>query len=282
MLMPDSPALGEFRADFGGLLGTIEERPTDDGPGFAGADKIIGDRGAVRAAGAASRTSGSTPARTWPRGWWISCSATGTGTRTSGAGRGWAKADTHSVDADPARPRPGLRRASTACCSSLARLSAPQLVEFSARIPAWWASPGTRGCVDRRLLSGLDWPVWDTLATEPQGRLTDGVIDDAVRQLPPELQQRERGLARGGAQAPPRRAARGSPQVLRAARARGRGHGQRQGRAGRGRSSAATALLDLTISPAKGDAAPHLSPPLRSRRHPRSPALSPRRTTMPS
>ena len=39
--MPDDPALGPFRSDFAGLLGTIEERPTDNGPGFAGADKIV-------------------------------------------------------------------------------------------------------------------------------------------------------------------------------------------------------------------------------------------------
>ena len=32
VFLPDDPALGEFRADFGGLLGTIEERPTDAGP----------------------------------------------------------------------------------------------------------------------------------------------------------------------------------------------------------------------------------------------------------
>ena len=41
VLLPDDPALGEFRADFAGLLGTIEERQTDNGPGFAGADKIV-------------------------------------------------------------------------------------------------------------------------------------------------------------------------------------------------------------------------------------------------
>ena len=41
VVLPDSPALGEFRAEFGGLLGTIEERQTDEGPGFAGASKIV-------------------------------------------------------------------------------------------------------------------------------------------------------------------------------------------------------------------------------------------------
>jgi hypothetical protein len=42
--LPDDPRLGEFQADFRNVLGFIEERPTDgpDGePGFAGSDKIV-------------------------------------------------------------------------------------------------------------------------------------------------------------------------------------------------------------------------------------------------
>jgi hypothetical protein len=42
--LPDDPRLGEFQADFRNLLGFIEERPDDgpDGePGFAGSDKIV-------------------------------------------------------------------------------------------------------------------------------------------------------------------------------------------------------------------------------------------------
>jgi hypothetical protein len=41
--MPDDERLGEFRKDFAGILGMIEEYPhvPDDAPGFAGALKII-------------------------------------------------------------------------------------------------------------------------------------------------------------------------------------------------------------------------------------------------
>jgi hypothetical protein len=42
-VMPDDPVLGEFRAEFGGMLGTIEERPRgekDDRPGFADATTV--------------------------------------------------------------------------------------------------------------------------------------------------------------------------------------------------------------------------------------------------
>ncbi|MCF8242915.1 MAG: hypothetical protein K9J16_16170, partial [Melioribacteraceae bacterium] len=44
--LPDDPKLGEFREDFGGMLGMIEIHPdeSDDenDPGFAGADKVMG------------------------------------------------------------------------------------------------------------------------------------------------------------------------------------------------------------------------------------------------
>ncbi|HEX8429634.1 MAG TPA: hypothetical protein VF625_00035, partial [Longimicrobium sp.] len=41
-VMPDHPFLGEHRREYAGRLGQIEERPIDDGPGFAGADKVDG------------------------------------------------------------------------------------------------------------------------------------------------------------------------------------------------------------------------------------------------
>jgi hypothetical protein len=43
--LADDPALGEFRKEFGGVLGTIEERPRDlpsGGTSFAGASAIEG------------------------------------------------------------------------------------------------------------------------------------------------------------------------------------------------------------------------------------------------
>lgn len=45
VVMPDDPRLGEYRADFAGLLGWIELRPDegpDDTPGFAGSERVVG------------------------------------------------------------------------------------------------------------------------------------------------------------------------------------------------------------------------------------------------
>ena len=51
---------------------------------------------------------------------------------------------------------------------SLARLTAPQLVEFSESYPSMVGLTWNARVLDRRLLSELDWPVWDTLATDLQ------------------------------------------------------------------------------------------------------------------
>ena len=70
---------------------------------------------------------------------------------------------------------------------SLARLSVPQLVEFSATYPSIVGLTWNGRVLDRRLLTGLDRPAWDSAAAELQGRLTDSVIDGAVERLPAEL-----------------------------------------------------------------------------------------------
>ena len=41
--------------------------------------------------------------------------------------------------------------------------------------------------VDKRILADLEWPVWEEVAKEVQGALTDEVIDAAVRRQPPEF-----------------------------------------------------------------------------------------------
>jgi len=45
VVLPDDPRLGEFREEFTGLVGFIEERPSEGGeggPGFAGSSKVVG------------------------------------------------------------------------------------------------------------------------------------------------------------------------------------------------------------------------------------------------
>ena len=188
VVLPDDPALGEFQPEFGRMLGTIEERQageTDDAPGFAGASKVVGtgelfhrlekdqdehiDERAFLAARLVDLFLGD-----WDRhqDQWR-----------------WArlgKSDSVPWTAIP-RDRDQAFAKFDGLLLSLARVSYPQLVEFSPTYPSIAGLTWNARTIDRHLLTGLDWPVWDSIATSLQGRLTDSVIDDAVQHLPPEL-----------------------------------------------------------------------------------------------
>ena len=69
---------------------------------------------------------------------------------------------------------------------SLARGFYPQFVKFEGDYGrvlglAWQARR-----LDRRLLSDLEWPTWDSVATALQEQITDSVLDAAVERLPDE------------------------------------------------------------------------------------------------
>ncbi len=190
VLLPDSPLLGEFRSEFGGMLGTIEQRQTEKGAGFAGASNIVGtdrlferlekdqeervDAHAFLAARLVDIFLGD-----WDR-----------------HQDQWRWARFGNSDASPWVPIPRDRDQAFArfdgLLLSLARLSAPQLVEFAPTYPSIIGLTWNARVLDRRLLSGLEWPVWDSVATALQRRLTDAVLDTAVGRLPPEFGDRHR------------------------------------------------------------------------------------------
>ena len=62
----------------------------------------------------------------------------------------------------------------------------PQVIGFGDDYPSIWRLTFTAQVPDRRLLVDLEKPVWDSVARTLQTRLTDSVIEAAVRRLPPE------------------------------------------------------------------------------------------------
>ncbi len=66
----------------------------------------------------------------------------------------------------------------------------PQVVGFGDDYPSIWRLTLAGEVPDRRLLQDLEKPVWDSVARSLQARLTDSVIDGAVRRLPPEYLQK--------------------------------------------------------------------------------------------
>ena len=187
-VMPDDSTLGEFREEFAGMLGLLEERPTDrseERPGFAGARKVAEtdelferldrdpdhrvDTRAFLAARLMDNLFGD-----WDRHegqWrWIK--------PEKGRDTPW---EPIPYDRDQAFSRYG------GFLAGLGRLEDPDavFVSFGDRYPnPITLNRGARS-LDLRLLDDLDWPTWDSIAHGLQARLTDSVIDGAVRQLPP-------------------------------------------------------------------------------------------------
>jgi hypothetical protein len=62
----------------------------------------------------------------------------------------------------------------------------PEVIGFGDDYPSIWRLTLTGQVTDRRLLVDLEKPVWDSIARRLQARLTDSVIEAAVRRLPPE------------------------------------------------------------------------------------------------
>jgi hypothetical protein len=183
VVLPDDAALGEFRERFAGTLGFFEERAiTEHARPFAGALEIINsDELLIRVQrGPADRvdTRAFLAARLldlligdWDRhrGQWT-----------------WARFGEEDVtywtpipeDRDQAFVRfDGL-------LLSLGRMTAPQLVNFGDYYPSMFGLTWNGRELDRRFLVELEAPVWDSVASALQARLTDAVIDSAVAQMP--------------------------------------------------------------------------------------------------
>lgn len=187
-VMPDDPDLGEFRSDFAGVLGLIEENADENAGGstsFRSAQRVVGsttlmeriDRDAADAVDARAFLT----ARIvdvflgdWDRHrdqWrWA--------TFDSGDRRNWLPVPKDRDQAfskfDGIAPR-------------LVSFFMPQFVRFGPSYPNIVRLHWNGRELDRRFLSGLDRPVWDSIGAWVQDRLTDEVIEEAVNRLPPEI-----------------------------------------------------------------------------------------------
>jgi hypothetical protein len=186
-VMPNDPALGEFK-DFGGVIGTLEERPTtgdDEGPGFEGAVKVADTDELFEKLDKDPRESIDTVAYLKAR---LMDVLLGDWDRH---GRQWRWIKTAEGKEAPWEPVPYDRDQAFVRYDGLllgvARSAGfPQLVDFGNGYSSTIGITWNARFLDRRLLVGLPRQVWESTARELQGHLTDPVIDDAVHRLPPE------------------------------------------------------------------------------------------------
>jgi hypothetical protein len=191
-MMPDDPSLGEFRAEFGNTLGTIEERPSDgdnEMPGFAGARKLVDTHELIE------------DLRDKP---WVRVD-----TKSFLTARlldlyfgdwdrhedQWRWALVGNGDTERYLPIPRDRDQAFVRYDGIAldliRIINPQLINYGREYAAPEAATWNGRNLDRRLLVEPDWEAWDDAARAIQAVLTDAVIDDAISKLPPEFKARD-------------------------------------------------------------------------------------------
>jgi hypothetical protein len=184
--MPRDSSLGKFRKDFVDMLGTVEEYPNkpEEGPGFGGASDVIGTEELLPLLDSLPTHSVDTRAFLNARLTDILVADTDRhldnwkwGRFASGKSVRWVPI---------ARDRDHAFNTYDGLLARIARPAAPFLTTFEGKYPGIGTLSDNSREMDRRFLSGLEKPVWDSIAVALTHKITDAVIDSAVRQLPPE------------------------------------------------------------------------------------------------
>ena len=182
VVMPDDSALGKFRHDFAGKLGMVEEYPhvPEKGPGFAGATKILDGEELIKLFNTDAKEHVNARKFLMAR---LTDFLINDNDRHQGNWK-WARLGSGAKDEwEPiARDRDHAFVSFGGVLMSLGRMVITALLKFDDRpnVAVLMAPSG----FDDRLLAGLEKPVWDSVTRAFQARMTDSVIDDAVRAMP--------------------------------------------------------------------------------------------------
>ncbi|MCH8247760.1 MAG: BamA/TamA family outer membrane protein [Bacteroidetes bacterium] len=186
-VMPDAPPLDSLSEFYAGMLGQLEERPDDENekvPGFAGAKRVAGTERLLEHLQESSYHRVDATAVLKVRLFDI---LLGDRDRHFDQWR-WARYDEGPLHIW--RPIPRDRDeafvGNDGVIWSLARLYRHNITGFGYEMESVRGVTELGWDLDRLVLAELAKPTWDSLATLIQTQLTDAVIQDAVRQLPPE------------------------------------------------------------------------------------------------
>ena len=179
VVMPDDPALGEYRETFAGVLGTFLEFPQ---PGFGGSTEIQGhdDFWELRQNDPWNRAD----TRTYLTARLLDLYM-GDWDRHSGQWR-WARVPGKRFLQPVLEDRDQLFCDFEGLAMSAARATGAQLVTFEPEYVRLDHGTQNGWDLDRFLLTDLDHAQWMEIAREVQAKLTDDVIDEGLRRLPPE------------------------------------------------------------------------------------------------
>ena len=189
-VMPDDPRLGEFRKNFAGKLGTMEEFPEDpkDGRGFGGAVDIIDSEDLLERINENADNQIDAHALLTAR---LVDLLIGDNDRHPGQWK-WARLRPDARWIPIPRDRDKAFVSYEGALLKAARLALPRLVTYKA-VPQH-ASFYNAVEFDRRLLVPLDLADFDSTARYLVRVITDSVIDAALRSMPKEYQRIESDL----------------------------------------------------------------------------------------
>jgi len=185
-VMPDDPLLGEFRKEFAGQLGAIEERPDvpKSGRGFAGAVKIINSKNLL------GKINTSPLDRVDARAVLTARLVDMLLNDNDRHPDQWAWARMSDAADAPwipiSRDRDKVLHSEEGLVLSLARIIKPSIMPFDSSYGSVRPLISQALDLDRRLLGGLEKPVWDSIAASLVRRISNPVIDAAVGRLPRE------------------------------------------------------------------------------------------------
>jgi hypothetical protein len=190
VVMPDDPALGEFRPVFAGLLGFIEEYPqpaAKDRPGFGGSAEIINGTEMLKRLRESPRTRVDPKAFLRAR---LMDLFIGDWDRHLKQWR-WARVPGQSLWQPIPEDRDQAFSRFEGLVLRMARPRQPRFVDFGSEYPGIVGLTFNGWDQDRRVLTELEKPVWDEIAADLKARLTDAVIDDAARKMPEEYYRQD-------------------------------------------------------------------------------------------
>lgn len=182
-VMADDPSLGEFRTEFAGMLGELEERPhvPKGGTDFTDASKVIGSDTLL------DRINTDPQTRVDARALLTAVELDmliGDNDRHPDQWK-WARFGGHDAAWVPiAEDRDHAFVSYEGLVMNIARVVLPNLVTFQNDYPDPQALFANAGEFDRRMLGGLEKSVWDSVAMSLQQKVTDQVIDNAIGTLP--------------------------------------------------------------------------------------------------
>src|SRR5262245_22304925 len=180
VIMPDDPSLGEFQKTFGNQVGTFDTYPM---PGDDGITEIVSTQALYQRwrAGEAFKVD----ARAFLKARLLDL-AVGNWDRHRKQWR-WARVEGKALwQPVPEDPDQAFSRYNGKVLSYV-RLVQPKMMDYGGGYPGRIEGlTYNNGDVNNWLLSGLEWPVYEEVARELQAQLTDAVIDEAMRQGPPE------------------------------------------------------------------------------------------------